>query len=251
VRSNAPRSARSLTKAQLVEEVERLRERLARTDGPGRESSGTEEAERFRRELAEAVDKQTATSDILRVISRSQTDVQPVFDAIVESAVRLCDARWGAVFRYDGELVHAAAHHNFSEEQQAAMALQYPMTPTPAHISRRAILTGATAQIPDIALDAQYGSALATQYGYRSLLGVPILRAGAPIGCDRHLPQGARTVRRPAHRPAADLRRPGGDRHRERALVHGVTGEESGSDQAHAQVTEAWSSRPRQEKSYA
>ena len=131
------------------------------------------------RELTSALDTQTATSDILRVISRSQTDVQPVFDAIVVSAVRLCDARWGTVFRYDGALVHVAAHHNWSEEQQAAVALQYPMTPTPAHISGRAILTGATAQIPDIALDSQYGSALATQYGYRSLLAVPILRAGA------------------------------------------------------------------------
>src|SRR5262249_14311995 len=78
------------------------------------------------------------------------------------------------VFRYDGTLVHLAAHHNFSEEQQAAGALQYPMTPTPTHISGRAILTGATVQIPDIALDAQYGSPLATQYGYRSLLAVPI-----------------------------------------------------------------------------
>jgi GAF domain-containing protein len=134
------------------------------------------------RDLTEALDQQTATSEILRVISRSQTDVQPVFDALVESAVRLCDARGGAVFRYDGALVHIAAHHNFSEEQQAAVALQYPMTPTPAHISGRAILTGATAQIPDIALDAQYGSALATQYGYRSLLAVPILRGDTPIG---------------------------------------------------------------------
>src|SRR5204862_5863092 len=131
------------------------------------------------RELTTALDTQTATSDILRVISRSPTDVQPVFDALVENAVRLCHARYGTVFRYDGALVHLAAHHNFSEEQQAAVTLQYPMTPTPAHISGRAILTGATAQIPDIVLDTQYGSALATRYGYRSLLAVPILRAGA------------------------------------------------------------------------
>jgi two-component system, NtrC family, sensor kinase len=78
--------------------------------------------------------------------------------------------------------VHLAAHHIFSEQQLAAVALQYPMTPTPTHISGRAILTGATAQIPDIALDAQYGSPLAMQWGYRSLLAVPILRAGAAIG---------------------------------------------------------------------
>src|SRR5262245_37842720 len=133
-------------------------------------------------ETKEALDRQTATSEILQVISQSPTDVQPVFDAIIASAVRLCDARWGAVFRYDGTLVHVAAHHNFSEEQQAAMALQYPMTPTATHISGRAILTGATVQIPDIALDAQYGSPLATQYGYRSMLAVPILRVRATIG---------------------------------------------------------------------
>ena len=138
-------------------------------------------AEALKRE-AEALEQQTATSEILRVISSSPTDVQPVFDTIVESAVRLCDASWGAVFRYDGALVHVAAHHNFSEEQQAAVALQYPMAPTPAHISGRAILTGATAQIPDIVLDTQYGSALAARSGYRSLLAVPILRVGAPIG---------------------------------------------------------------------
>jgi hypothetical protein len=105
VRSNAPRSARSLTKAQLVEEVKRLRELLARTDGPARESSGTEEAERFRRELAETVEQQTATNDILRVISRSPTDTQPVFDIIAANAARLCAARDAQVLRVEGDVL--------------------------------------------------------------------------------------------------------------------------------------------------
>src|SRR5262249_29490185 len=60
------------------------------------------------RELTEALEQRTATSEILRVISSSPTDVQPVFSAIVESAVRLCGARDGAVFRFDGELVVSA-----------------------------------------------------------------------------------------------------------------------------------------------
>jgi len=110
VTSNSRRSARSLTKAQLVEEVERLRERLARTEGPGRESNGTEETERFRRELAEALEQQTATSEILQVISQSPTDVQLVFDAILSSAVQLCDGTFGVVQSFDGELIHIAAH---------------------------------------------------------------------------------------------------------------------------------------------
>src|SRR5512144_3423783 len=65
--------------------------------------------------LAEALDQQAATSEILRVISSSRTDVQPVFNAIVESAVRLCDARYGAVFSFDGDLLHLAAQYNFSD----------------------------------------------------------------------------------------------------------------------------------------
>src|SRR5262245_61570557 len=64
------------------------------------------EIEGLRRALSEASEQQTATSDILRVISSSPTDVQPVFDTIVASAVRLCDGLFSALFRFDGELMH-------------------------------------------------------------------------------------------------------------------------------------------------
>jgi signal transduction histidine kinase len=132
--------------------------------------------------LTQSLEQQTATGEILTAISASPTDVHPVFDAIVESAVRLCGARYGAVFRYDGELLHLAAHHNFSEAGLAGTHEQYPMRPSRAHISGRSILAGATVQIPDVALDAEYGSALATHLGFRSLLAVPILRGDAAIG---------------------------------------------------------------------
>src|SRR5467141_1429780 len=66
------------------------------------------------RALSEALEQQTATAEILRVISSSPTDVQPVFDTIVANAVRLCRAHIGAVFQFDGELLHLVAHHNFT-----------------------------------------------------------------------------------------------------------------------------------------
>src|SRR5262249_27034615 len=62
-------------------------------------------------ETKEALDQQTATAEILRVISSSPTDAQPVFDTIVETVVRLCDGVFTTVFQFDGELIHAVAHH--------------------------------------------------------------------------------------------------------------------------------------------
>src|SRR5206468_1157778 len=72
-------------------------------------------------ETKEALERQTATAEVLQVISRSPTDVQPVFDAIAERAMTLCDARVGGVSRYDGELVHLVAFHGASPEASQAM----------------------------------------------------------------------------------------------------------------------------------
>src|SRR5262245_5503137 len=68
------------------------------------------------RALTEAREQQTATSEILRVISSSPTDVQPVFDAIVESSMRLCDGIFGTLFQFDGELIRQVAQHNYTAE---------------------------------------------------------------------------------------------------------------------------------------
>jgi|SoiMetStandDraft_5_1073268.scaffolds.fasta_scaffold02144_4 two-component system, NtrC family, sensor kinase len=85
------------------------------------------------RELTTALDQQTATSEILRVISRSQTDVQPVFDTIVQSAVRLCAGLFGALFQFDGELLHMVAHHNYTPEALEAAHRVYPARPSRDH----------------------------------------------------------------------------------------------------------------------
>ena len=134
------------------------------------------------RELSEALEQQTASSDILRVISGSPTDVQPVFDAIVASAVRLCGARMGAVFEYDGELVKLVAHHNYTPEVLDALNRTHPRPPQLDQASGRAILTRAVAQVEDALADPNYHHAIAHAGHWRSILAVPMLRAGAPIG---------------------------------------------------------------------
>ena len=134
-------------------------------------------------ETKEALEQQTATAEVLQVISSSPTDVQPVFDAIAERAMTLCEARVGGVARYDGELVHLVAYHGISEQASQAMLSRFPMKPGPGAISARAILERAPVQIPDILDDPDYElKAEALAAGYRANLGVPMLREGQVIG---------------------------------------------------------------------
>ena len=141
----------------------------------------------FRRDegirLTDALERQTATADILRVISSSPTDLQPVFDIIVESAVRLCDGLFAVVFRFDGELIHLAAQHNFTPEGLEGVRRTFPVRPTRALGSGRAILSRAVVHIPDVEVDPEYAhQALRRAVGFRSSLCVPMMREGAPIG---------------------------------------------------------------------
>jgi len=135
------------------------------------------------RDLTDALEQQTATGEILRVISSSPTDVQPVFDTIVESAVTLCDGLFSALFRFDGELIHHAAQHHYTPEALEAVHRAYPIRLTRALGAGRAILERAVVQIPDVELDPEHQhQALSRAIGFRSGLFVPMLREGAPIG---------------------------------------------------------------------
>ncbi len=135
------------------------------------------------KEVTEALEQQTATSEILRVISSSPTDVQPVFDVIARSAKRLCDGEFSAVFRFDGELMHVVSHDGLTPEAVKAYRQTYPTPPSRGHAIGRTILTRAIAQIPDVEADAEYkGFGVTRSLAARSTVGVPMLREGRPIG---------------------------------------------------------------------
>jgi signal transduction histidine kinase len=135
------------------------------------------------RDLTEALEQQTATSEILRVISQSQTDVQPVFDTIVRSAVRLCDGLFSVLYRFDGELLHFVAQHNWTPEALEEAHRIFPARPTRALGSGRVILERAMVHIPDVEADPEFQhQALSRAIGYRSALYVPMLREGVPLG---------------------------------------------------------------------
>ena len=119
---------------------------------------------------------------MLEVISRSPTDVQPVFDTIVASAVSLCGARMGAVYRFDGELLHLVAHHNYGPGVLEELRRTHPRPPQADQASGRAILARAVVQLEDTLADPLYRHEIALAGDFRSILAVPMLRNGAPIG---------------------------------------------------------------------
>jgi signal transduction histidine kinase len=134
-------------------------------------------------ELEEALERQTATGEILRVISGFQTDVQPVFDAIAAKALDLCRATTGWVYRFDGELIHIAAAHSLRPEAVEVVRESYPMPPSQGGGTARAVLSRAIVYIPDIREDHEYRlETLAQAADYLSVLAVPMLLESQPIG---------------------------------------------------------------------
>ena len=141
------------------------------------------ELEARNRDLTETLEQQTATGEILRVISSSPTDIQPVLDTIVQSAVRLCDGLYGAVNMFDGEMIQrTAASHNYTPEALAVVERMYPMRPSRRQLTGRAILSRAFAHLPDVLNDPEYAPDIALAGGWRSALAAPMLREGHPIG---------------------------------------------------------------------
>src|ERR1700724_2213237 len=153
----------------------------ARHRRPSALSKDTEVA-RLARELAEARAQTAATSEILRVISSSTTDVQPVFDTIARSAVSLCGGVIGAVLTFDGELIRVGALHDYTPEALAVTRQIYPTRPNRQQLSGRAILDRAIVHLPDILSDPDYAPGIAVAAGWRSGLAVPLIRNGLPIG---------------------------------------------------------------------
>src|SRR5262249_38174073 len=106
----------------------------------------------------------------------------PVFDAIARQAMRLCSASYGVVGRYDGQLLHLAAHEHVRPEGVEAMKQVFPTRPSRATTSSRAILERAVVHVPDALADPDYDKSTAVGLQNRSVLAVPMLRNGEPIG---------------------------------------------------------------------
>jgi two-component system, NtrC family, sensor kinase len=134
-------------------------------------------------ELDRALERQTATADILSVIASSPSDVQPVFEAIAESAARLCQAEFCNVFRFDGELIHFMHSYGYSRQAIKALRHFYPMRPGRGSCAGRAILNGKVEQVPDVRADPEYAQGNVPDImKISSIVAVPMLKERRPVG---------------------------------------------------------------------
>jgi GAF domain-containing protein len=178
----------SMTKAELMTECARLRKRVALLERAGkRRTDGSGLSRRLRTELAEAREQQTATSEVLKVISRSPTDLQPVFDTILTGALRLCEAQLGHVMLYDGEAFSTAASVGATAEY-AAFLHRGPLRPRPEIGLGRLLLERKPFQIGDLTETRAYRErvpitvAAVELAGARTVAFVPMVRDEEVVG---------------------------------------------------------------------
>ena len=135
----------------------------------------------LKKRLAEALARETTTSEILRVINQSKTDLQPVFEAIVRSATQLCKATFAVLHRFDGQVVTFDAHYGMTEHEVAGSRDRFPLPTDRGTAVGRAILDRRITHIHDIRRDAEYRVS-AWQASFQTVLAVPLLREGVPVG---------------------------------------------------------------------
>ena len=200
------------------------------------------ENNRLLKELRELLQQQTATADVLKVISRSTFDLQTVLQTLVASAARLCDADKATITRQRGNEFYRAESYGFSDEFMDFVR-SVPVTPDRGSATARALLDGVVVHIPDVTTDPDYTFTEGQKLGdFRTILGVPMLREGVPIGVivltrseprpfsDKQIElattfadQAAIAIEnvrcsRASNQTAADICRPGGDRDRQCAM---------------------------------
>ena len=134
-------------------------------------------------ELEEALQQQTATSEVLSIIRRSPADAQPVFEAIVQSAARLCGAIFSVVYLYENDHLRVAATKNFTVEATNQINKRQELRQiNRSYVGGRAVLDRAIAHVPDVLEDPEYSREFALAGGWRAVLAVPLLHEGKSVG---------------------------------------------------------------------
>jgi adenylate cyclase len=132
--------------------------------------------------LKEALEQQTATAEVLRLISVVPADPQPVFETIVRRAVALCGSLFANVFRLDGDLIHFVASYNVGPSYIDMLRATYPMRPDYSQVSGRVVIKQSVARLADALADPDYDQRFPRAMGWRRMLGIPIMRDRTVLG---------------------------------------------------------------------